>query len=711
MQRETHPPHLFSCPSGKPVKYDPSFRGPIKNRSCTDVICCVLFLLFILGYIVVGIVAWLYGDPRQVLYPRNSTGAYCGMGENKDKPYLLYFNIFSCILSSNIISVAENGLQCPTPQVCVSSCPEDPWTVGKNEFSQTVGEVFYTKNRNFCLPGVPWNMVNITLQAELLAPNPAARLSLPALGRCFPWTNVTPPALPGITNDTTIQQGISGLIDSLNARDISVKIFEDFAQSWYWILVALGVALVLSLLFILLLRLVAGPLVLVLILGVLGVLAYGIYYCWEEYRVLQDKGASISQLGFTTNLSAYQSVQETWLAALIVLAVLEAILLLVLIFLRQRIRIAIALLKEASKAVGQMMSTMFYPLVTFVLLLICLAYWAMTALYPLPTQPYVLWASNISSPGCEKVPINTSCNPTAQLVNSSCPGLMCVFQGYSSKGLIQRSVFNLQIYGVLGLFWTLNWVLALGQCVLAGAFASFYWAFHKPQDIPTFPLISAFIRTLRYHTGSLAFGALILTLVQIARVILEYIDHKLRGVQNPVARCIMCCFKCCLWCLEKFIKFLNRNAYIMIAIYGKNFCISAKNAFMLLMRNIVRVVVLDKVTDLLLFFGKLLVVGGVGVLSFFFFSGRIPGLGKDFKSPHLNYYWLPIMTSILGAYVIASGFFSVFGMCVDTLFLCFLEDLERNNGSLDRPYYMSKNLLKILGKKNEAPPDNKKRKK
>lgn len=32
-----------------------------------------------------------------------------------------------------------------------------------------------------------------------------------------------------------------------------------------------------------------------------------------------------------------------------------------------------------------------------------------------------------------------------------------------------------------------------------------------------------------YHTGSLAFGALILSLVQIARVILEYIDHKLRG--------------------------------------------------------------------------------------------------------------------------------------------------------------------------------------
>ncbi|XP_045148946.1 choline transporter-like protein 4 [Echinops telfairi] len=696
--------------NGKPVKYDPSFRGPIKSRGCTDVICCVLFLLFILGYVAVGIVAWVYGDPRQVLYPRNSTGAYCGLGQNKDKPYLLYFNIFNCILATNIITAAASSLQCPTPQVCVSSCPESSWTVDASSFSQTVGEVFYAANRNVCVPGVPPEMPVLTSLKQEFCPS-FLLPSSPALGRCFPWPNSTQPELPGITGN--ISQGISGLLDSLNARDISVKVFEDFAHSWYWILIALGIALVLSLLFILLLRLVAGPLVLVLILGVLAVLAYGIYHCWQEYRVLRDKGASITQLGFTFNLSAYRSVQETWLAALILLAVLEGVLLLMLIFLRQRIRIAIALLKEASRAVGYMMSTMFYPLVTFVLLVICIAYWAMTALYLATSgQPqYVLWAPNTSVSGCEKASMNESCDPLAEQTNFSCPGMKCVFQGYLSTGLVQRSLFNLQIYGILGLFWTVNWVLALGQCVLAGAFASFYWAFLKPQDIPTFPLSSAFIRTLRYHTGSLAFGALILSLVQLARVILEYIDHKLRKAQNPVARCIMCCFKCCLWCLEKFIKFLNYNAYIMIAIYGKNFCTSAKNAFMLLMRNILRVVVLDNVTDLLLFFGKLLVVGGIGVLSFFFFSGRIQGLGKDFENPNLNYYWLPIMTCVLGAYVIASGFFSVFGMCVDTLFLCFLEDLERNDGSLDRPYYMSKSLLQILGKKNEAPPGDKKKKK
>ncbi|KAF7236121.1 Choline transporter-like protein 4 [Varanus komodoensis] len=174
---------------------------------------------------------------------------------------------------------------------------------------------------------------------------------------------------------------------------------------------------------------------------------------------------------------------------------------------------------------------------------------------------------------------------------------------------------------------------------------------------------------------------------------------------NPAARCILCCLKCCFWCLEKFIKFLNRNAYIMIAIYGKNFCVSAKNAFKLLMRNIARVVVLDKVTDLLLLFGKLLVVGGVGVLAFFFFTDRIHISNSQFRSPVLNYYWLPILTVVVGAYFIAQGFFSVYNMCVDTLFLCFLEDLERNDGSQEKPYYMSKSLMKILNKKNKKPKD------
>uniref|UniRef100_A0A8C7WFP9 Choline transporter-like protein n=1 Tax=Oncorhynchus mykiss TaxID=8022 RepID=A0A8C7WFP9_ONCMY len=501
---------------GMPSVWAPEF-------SCTDIICCVLFIVVILGYMAVGILAWLYGDPRHVLYPRNSTGMFCGIGPNKAQPSVFYFDILKCVTSINIMAATLNGLQ-------LLCC-----------------------------------FVSKTLSV------------ITSINMYFPCVSC------------------SDIVNSFNAKEIGVRIFEDFASSWQWIIAA----------------------------------------------------------------------------------------------------------------VSHMMSTLFYPLITFVLLVVCVAYWGITALY-LATSGipvYKVVALNSTQDNCGQISGNETCDP--QVNYSWCRSARCIFIKYNNEGLLQRNLFNLQIYNVVAFLWCVNFVIAMGQCSLAGAFASYYWALNKPSDIPTFPLSQAFIRTIRYHVGSLAFGALILTLIQIIRIILEYLDHKTRAAQNPCSRFLMCCLKCCFWCLEKFIKFLNRNAYIMIAIYGKNFCVSAKNAFMLLMRNIVRVVVLDKVTDLLLFFGKMLVVGGVGVLAFFFFSGRIRLPGSNFRTEMLNYYWMPIIVVVVGAYLIAYGFFSVYSMCVDTLFLCFLEDLERHDGTMQKPYYMSKKLMKILNKKNRGPKNGK----
>ncbi|XP_056393948.1 choline transporter-like protein 4 [Hyla sarda] len=701
---------------GEPAKYDPKFKGPIKNRSCTDIICCILFMVFILGYIVVGILAWLYGDPRQVIYPRNSTGMYCGVGENQDKPFVLYFDLLKCITGTNVLASALNGLQCPTTQVCVAQCPS------KFQYILPVGGPKDIFIQTYCQPSINLSttpltvsqIINQELCPVFLVP------STPFFNRCFPSANLSFPADFTIDNKNvnqsrdSIVNATNQILDSFNFQNLGKKIFQDFAKSWSWILIALAIAMVVSLLFLILLRFTAGILVWLLIVGVIGVIAYGIYHCYMEYDTLNKKGSTINNVGFTTNLSVYGSVKETWLAILIVLAVVEAILLLLLLFLRKRILIAIALIKEASRAIGYIMSSLFYPIVTFVLLVVCVAYWGITALYLATSGAplYVVSTLNSSGPGCSNITGNVSCDPmTFDIPSTGCPEARCIFYKYNTEGLFQQNLFNLQIYNVFGFLWCINFVIALGQCVLAGTFASYYWAFHKPKDIPYFPVSAAFMRTLRYHTGSLAFGSLILTIVQMIRIILEYLDHKLKGAQNPCTRFLLCCLKCCFWCLEKFIKFLNRNAYIMIAVYGKNFCVSAKNAFKLLMRNIVRVFVLDKVTDLLIFFGKLIVVGGVGVLAFFFFSGQLPIPNDAFKSPTLNYYWIPILTVVVGSYMIAQGFFSVYNMCVDTLFLCFLEDLERNDGSPEKPYYMPKSLMSILNKKNRSAESEGKKKK
>uniref|UniRef100_A0A4W5PBT0 Choline transporter-like protein n=1 Tax=Hucho hucho TaxID=62062 RepID=A0A4W5PBT0_9TELE len=377
----------------------------------------------------------------------------------------------------------------------------------------------------------------------------------------------------------------------------------------------------------------------------------------------------------------------------IILAIVEVIIILLLIFLRNRILIAIALIKEASRAIGYVMSALFYPLFTFALLTIVIAYWAVTAVFLSTSNQPIYKVFNETACDHSRKICEPAVSPAFPLAHAMSP---------SNKTVYHKYLIGLQFYNVFLFFWCANFVTALGQMTLAGAFASYYWAFVKPDDMPAFPIFSSLGRSLRYHTGSLAFGSLILSIIQIIRVLLEYIDHKLQGTQNKCTKFLLCCLKCCFWCLEKFIKFINRNAYIMVAIYGKNFCTSAKDAFFLLMRNMIRVAVLDKVTDFLLFLGKLLIVGLVGIFAFFFFSGRVKAFENT--APNLHYYWVPILTVVVGSYLIAHGFFSVYAMCVDTLFLCFLEDLERNDGSAERPYRMSDRLLKVLNKKNKPEP-------
>ena len=125
------------------------------------------------------------------------------------------------------------------------------------------------------------------------------------------------------------------------------------------------------------------------------------------------------------------------------------------------------------------------------------------------------------------------------------------------------------------------------------------------------------------------------------------------------------------------------------------------------MRNLVRVVVLDKMVSFLLFLGKMAIVIITGTVSYAAFSGYIPAFKEDM--PSLNFFYTPVIIIVLGSYFIASSFFSVYAMAVDTLFLrwvipsipsstsyclplSFLEDLDRNDGSVAKPYYMSKSL-------------------
>ncbi len=56
----------------------------------------------------------------------------------------------------------------------------------------------------------------------------------------------------------------------------------------------------------------------------------------------------------------------------------------------------------------------------------------------------------------------------------------------------------------------------------------------------------------------------------------------------------------------------------------------------------------------------------------------------------------------VGSYFTADVFLEVYGMAIDTVFLCFLEDLEVNDGTKDKPYFMPKSLQKVVNKYNKV---------
>lgn len=78
-----------------------------------------------------------------------------------------------------------------------------------------------------------------------------------------------------------------------------------------------------------------------------------------------------------------------------------------------------------------------------------------------------------------------------------CPGSQCLFAFYGGETIYHRYIIVLHLYNLFVFLWLVEFTIALGQCTLAGAFASYYWALNKPNDIPACPLFSSFCRAIR----------------------------------------------------------------------------------------------------------------------------------------------------------------------------------------------------------------------
>ncbi|XP_016071734.1 PREDICTED: choline transporter-like protein 3 [Miniopterus natalensis] len=333
----------------------------------------------------------------------------------------------------------------------------------------------------------------------------------------------------------------------------------------------------------------------------------------------------------------------------VVSTVLTAVLLISIFILRKRVKLAVELLRVTNKAISSCPFLLAQPLWTVTILLV---FW-------------VLWVTVLLSLG------------TA--------GAAQVGKGGQVEYEPLLGIRYMWGYHIVGLIWTSEFILACQHMTVAGAVATCYFN-RNENDPPGRPILSSLSTLFCYHQGTVVKGSFLIPMVRVPRAALMYISNTLKDKQRAWSRCVLRCCVCCLCCLDRYLRHLHQDAYVATAINGTDFCTSARDALRLLSENSSRFPSVNRFGDFIIFLGKVLVV------CFTVFGGLMA-----FNYHRALQVWaVPLLLVAFFAFFVAHSFLSVFETVLGALFLCFAADLETNDGSSEKPYFMDQEFLSFV---------------
>jgi len=410
-----------------------------------------------------------------------------------------------------------------------------------------------------------------------------------------------------------------------------------------WIIVAsAGIALAVALLYTQVLRVAAVPLTAFVLIAIWVLLAGSTAILCFKAGVIETGSLPLELDGAVASIPLPDGVtlgqSETNLQLMIIAAAVVGVVFLLytvlICFMAPRIYLACKVIQQAAACLAEIPSALLFPVVQWVFMAALFVWFVAVFLY-------------LASAGEWDQATRT----------------------YAWNDNIRRAL----IFHFFGLLWCRAFILAVGNLVIAGATCD--WFIIHDKKMLRLPVYSAFIRTLRFHTGTAAAGALIIAIVQFIRWVFRYYMYQISkfSKDNPVVKCLACIGECCLSCFERFLKFVNRNAYIQTAMVGTSFCTSAKAAMMLLIRNCLRVGALAAVATIFNNIGKLFIAVVTGLI------GALIIQGGDLNSVQDAPIFSVTIIVIL-AFGIASAFIDVWDVVVEALFQCFCMDIEKGSG-------------------------------
>uniref|UniRef100_A0A8C6CUQ9 Choline transporter-like protein n=1 Tax=Moschus moschiferus TaxID=68415 RepID=A0A8C6CUQ9_MOSMO len=612
---------------------------PLEDRSCTDIPWLLLFILFCIGMGFICGFSVATGAAARLVSGYDSYGNICGQKnaeleaipnsgmDHTHRKYVFFLDPCNLdLINRKIKSVA----------LCVAACPrQELKTISDvQKFAEINGSALCSYDLK---PSEYASSKAKGLCPKLPVP---ASAPIPFFHRCAP------------VNISCYAKFAEALITFVSDNSVLHRLISGVMTSKEIILGLCLLSLVLSMILMVIIRYISRILVWILtfllILGSLG----GTGVLWWLYAKQRKSPKEMV-------IPEQPQIAEANLRALLIYAisatVFTVILFLVMLVMRKRVALTIALFHVAGKVFIHLPLLVFQPFWTFFALVLFWVYWIMTLLFL----------------------------GTAGSAVQNEQG----FVEFKISGPLQYMWW----YHVVGLIWISEFILACQQMTVAGAVVTYYFTRDK-RNLPFTPILASVNRLIRYHLGTVAKGSFIITLVKIPRMILMYIHSQLKGKENACARCVLKSCICCLWCLEKCLNYLNQNAYTATAINSTNFCTSAKDAFVILVENALRVAAINTVGDFMLFLGKVLIVCSTGLAGVMLLNYQ-----QDY-----TVWVLPLIIVCLFAFLVAHCFLSIYEMVVDVLFLCFAIDTKYNDGSPGREFYMDKVLMEFVENSRKA---------
>ena len=441
-------------------------------------------------------------------------------------------------------------------------------------------------------------------------------------------------------------QALDFLADFFNVNYLSdtflISMADSFAASADVIIYCMLIAAAFSLLIIFLMRLFVKPMVWALLIVFVGLMVLLTVYCYNEYDTLNtvlEETPEAQQSDDDQRNRLYFEIAAWSCAVLTVLFVL------VLVAMRKPIKKAIAIYEVTATALRQMPSMFLSPLFTYGFLLACTAIWVIVMMYVMTL--------------CEYVQMTGDWNVgEGHVICKEEKNYSSIFWWWCFIGL-----------------WVSQFILAAGEMTLAGCVTQWY---RKQGSTGSGALFRSMWRVTRYHLGTVAFGSLIVAVVQFVRVILQYIKDKTTK-ENPgaFAQFLIKACMCCLWCLEKCIKYLNRNAYVEVQLYGLDFCNACCAAFKIILSNVLTVAAVNMVGWLVLFVVKLSVALATSMIAYYWLEGDktcTASAAGEVCTYNVPMYGYVVLVIGVAAYLIAYAFAEVYDMAADAMVICFCED-------------------------------------